>query len=72
MSIKTFIVFLQLSMGCYLTNHELINKRMPNIVTGDCRRNTVVPVPLHPLEITLSLTPPVIRDFRKEGSISRD
>ena len=60
-------------MGCYLTNHELINKRiyafMPNIVTGDCRRNTV---PLHPLEITLSLTPPVIRDFRKEGSISRD
>ena len=28
MSIKTFIVFLRLSMGCYLTNHELINKRM--------------------------------------------
>ena len=39
---------------------------MPKIVTGDCRRNIV---PLHPLEITLSLTPPVIRDFRKEGSI---
>ena len=38
---------------------------MPKIVTGDCRRNAV---PLHPLEITLSLTPPVIRDFRKKGS----
>ena len=42
---------------------------MPKIVTGDCRRNTV---PLHPLETTLSLTPPVIGDFRKEGSIPRD
>ena len=28
MSIKTFIVFLRLSMDCYLTNHALINKPM--------------------------------------------